>query len=216
MVCFFTPNISVSLWQDNCMFIDEDELQSRLSTDQNLVNQIQSRNPTPSRTGPISEPRPLFEIDRCGSGRTPGAVNRTTEEREAIGTLGQMNTLQDTADMTGASVSQVHAYRNGYNTTGRRNHDKELEAGVKKNVGKIRDAAIDRMLSSMNLITDEKLKEVKKATDLATIAATLGKVAQLGIPKQESSGQSDNRVQIVVYAPAIKDEERYETVDVNI
>jgi hypothetical protein len=194
------------------MFIDDDELNSRLGSDQNLVNHIQRRR-APQQS---NEPRPLYEIDRCGSGRTPGAMNRSTEDREAIGTLGHIHGIPETSAITGASGSQVHSYMNGYNTTGRRGANAELEAGVKKNVGKIRDAAIDRMLSSMNLITDDKLKEVKKATDLATIAATLGKVAQLGIPKQESSGQSDNRVQIVVYAPAIKDENRYETVDVNI
>jgi hypothetical protein len=200
------------------MFIDEDELHSRLTTNQNLVNQIAERR-SPSLNNAInsaSEPRPLFEIDRCGSGRTPGAVNRTTDEREAIGTLGHIHGIPETAAVTGASPSQVHSYMNGYNSSQRRNHNAELEAGVKKNVGRIRDAAIDRMLSSMNLITDDKLKDVKKATDLATIAATLGKVAQLGIPRNDPTPSNDNRVQIVVYAPAIKDEERYETVDVNV
>jgi hypothetical protein len=202
------------------MFIDEDELSHRLTTDQNLVNQINSRrnstNIPPNVEIPESEPRPLYEIDRCGSGRTPGSFNRNPLEREAIGTLGHLHGITQASKETGASPSQVHSYMGGYNTTGRRAHDLSLESAVKKNVGKIRDAAIERMLSSMNMITDEKLGQIKKAETLANIAATLGKVAQLGMPKESNSGNNGNQVQIVVYAPAIKGEERYETVDVNL
>src|SRR6478735_8446317 len=187
------------------MFIDEDELTARLVTDQNLVNQIQRRSGKSVQT-PISqdepiEPRPLYEIDRCGSGRTPGSFNRNPLEREAIGTLGHMHGITQAAKETGASPSQVHSYMGGYNTTGRRAHDASLENAVKKNVGKIRDAAIERMLSSMNMITDEKLGQIKKAETLANIAATLGKVAQIGLPKDSGPGHNTNQVQIVVYAP---------------
>lgn len=180
------------------MFIDREELESRLATDKNLVNATKS-----------------LQIERCGSGRTPGAVNRTDSQRAAIGELAHLVGEQNAADLTGASQSQVNSYKRGFNSSGKRHHNPALDNEIQDSLGKVRDAAIDRMLASMGLITDDKLKSVSKATDLATIAGTLSKVAQIGIPKESRDANSGPNVQVVVYAPAIKEEKTYEMVEVN-
>jgi hypothetical protein len=194
------------------MFIDHEELRRRLQTNSNLINALDQKNNASSIENQVDGDN--WTIRRSGPGRHIGDRNRSVEERSAIGVLGHMIGIPETSRISGASNSQVHSHMNGYNTCANRNYDEELNQNVKRDIGKVRDTAINRMLSTMGFLDDNKLEKVAKATDLASIAASLGKVAQLGLPKESPATNVDNRVQIVVYGPQTKDESKYDSIDV--
>ena len=175
------------------MFIDEEDFKSRVSSETNLSHQIK----------------------RCGSGRSPGSMNRTFQEREVIGADARLVGPSEAAALHGCSVSQAQAYSNGFNSSAQRNPDAELHQRVNKRLSEVRESAIDKILSTMENLTDEKLGKAK-AGELGSVASSLSKVMQSSLPSQSQQNQNPNgAVQIVIFAPPQKDEERYETVHVN-
>jgi hypothetical protein len=84
--------------------------------------------------------------------------------------------------------------------------DEELKEHIDGNVMTARDRAVDKLLSAIGLITDEKMDKCK-APELSRIAADMSRVVEKTAPKQVNSG-----VQVLVYAPTIKKEENYEVV----
>ena len=174
------------------MFINEEDFKSRVASENNLTHTIK----------------------RCGSGRTPNTINRTFEEREVIGSDARLVGPSEAAQIHGCSVSQAHAYSNGNNSSGNRNPDSELHQRVNKRLADVRESAIDKILSTMENLTDEKLGKAK-AGELGSVASSLSKVMQTTLPRENQNYNPNGAVQIVIFAPPQKDEERYETVHVN-
>lgn len=162
---------------------DEDEALERLGSPQNLVNRI--HNPVVVKE---------LHSNRNGSKGIPPMV------QELIGVAATLTTQREAADSFGVSQPMARLYEHGM-TKGSK--------GVAPKVQESHDAAIDAMLSAIKAIPD-RIPNVKKATDLSTIAANMARVVEKTTPK-ELEGKSN--VQVIFFSPRIKDESEYETVN---
>lgn len=84
------------------------------------------------------------------------------------------------------------------------------EKAAERALGEIRDRALERLMASLGLMSDEKLSKCD-AKDLSTIAANMGKVVEKTFPKQDSN---DARININLFVPELRNEKQFKTVEV--
>jgi len=82
---------------------------------------------------------------------------------------------------------------------------------VAEHIETIHTKAIDAMLASIDKVT-ELVPNVRKATDASIIASNMAKVIEKTTAKQEDT---KNRVVIVAYAPNMKLESDFDTIEVH-
>ena len=207
------------------MFIDEKLADKRVDGDDNLVNlvlNIASRKtipvPVPAENEPPVEEtdseRELAPVDVVGivkphyDGRHNGGHNVDMELRHAAGLLAQTDTIANVADVLGISKNTVAMAKHGASVHGRENT--ELKDRLDKDLSKVRDKALERLLSSLNLLDDDKMKKCN-AKDIASISASMSKVVSGTLPKD---AEQNVRAQLIVYAPTQINETRYDRVEI--
>lgn len=79
---------------------------------------------------------------------------------------------------------------------------------VKQTIDSVHQQALNGMLEAIGLISDGRLKDVKKVTDLSKVASDLSKVVNNTSPKE---GPTAN-IKVVVFSPVIRGEEQYEEI----
>lgn len=91
--------------------------------------------------------------------------------------------------------------------------NKEVERAAlelaKPKEARIKDSAIDVLMTSLGLLSEECLMR-EKPKDLAAIAASMSKVVR-DLTPQEST---NDKVTLVVYAPQQRSAEDYKTIDI--
>ena len=207
--------------------ISREEMERRLADPLNLLvsreslrlgKSIESRSPVSSPDEIIeSEEKPNGEIinhKRMGSGRTPGTLNRTDEDRLAIGELASLVGPTEAAELTGASVSQAHAYAHGFNSTGHRNPNEELGKGVSNSIEAVKERAIAKILECMDQITPDKLNN-QTPVAISQVAANLSKVPANLENKVPGGINTSAQATVVIYTPPISEESRYKTIKVS-
>lgn len=174
------------------MILDSDSARARLDSPSNLINRL-------------SVPSKVTVIPIKHTGRTAGKSPLPTFIRTQLAIsahLGANQTeLGKLAGVTQEEVSQIK-------TSKIKGVDEEA---VERALGTVRDKALDRLAASMGLMTDEKLDKCK-AGELSTIAANMSKVVEKTLPRQESGPGTG--AQVIIYAPQIKTENSYKTVEV--
>ena len=175
------------------MFIDPDKAQERLDSEDNLANRFGKKEEVKILEIPLRQP---------GKDRP----NLSIEERTEIATramLGENQTkLAQEFGTTQENVSQIKN-RKGHS------HSGIDEDQVEKSLGNVRDKALDRLMSSLGLLTDDKLSGCS-AKDLSVIAANMGRVVDKTLPKSESS----DRVNFIVFAPELKQEKSFNVIEI--
>jgi len=73
----------------------------------------------------------------------------------------------------------------------------------------IKDAALRKLMLSLNLISEDKLGDLGPK-DLASVAVSMSKVHQTFSPDAASASAPN----LIIYSPVVKTEERYKTIDV--
>lgn len=73
----------------------------------------------------------------------------------------------------------------------------------------IKDTALIKLMSSLNLLTEEKMEDLT-AKDLSQVASNMSKVVH-SIQAGEAAGSPVN---IVIYSPEIRKEESFKVIDV--
>jgi len=148
-------------------------------------------------------------------GRGPGNIEVPQSIKQLIGVSsiedGRAESLQ-LAERFSISPSSVSAYTNGANSTA--TYDKPNSELKKVNDGireKITSKARSRLLKAINHITDDNLKG-SKPRDLAAIAKDMSAVVKNMEPDSNSNLTNLNNPTFVVYAPQIRREEVYETI----
>ena len=148
-------------------------------------------------------------------GRGPGNIEVPQSIKQLIGVSsiedGRAESLQ-LAERFSISSSSVSAYTNGANSTA--TYDKPNPELKKVNDGireKITSKARSRLLKAINHITDDNLKG-SKPRDLAAIAKDMSAVVKNLEPDTNSNSTNLNNPTFVVYAPQIRREEVYETI----
>lgn len=171
------------------MFITEQQASQRLGNPENIA----------SNNSPV---RPLHN-----GGRNVGDKNVPSFIRELAGAAAHVDTSKNVAAAFDVSQSQVNQYKIG--NTSPKHHDPALKSAVDSQVTKARDLALDKLMLSLGLLTPDKLEKVN-ARDASTIAANMARIVEKTTP-QQSQGPN---LQIIFYAPNVKQEKDYEVITV--
>ena len=202
------------------MFINEDTANDRLEQEDNLVNLILSIS-NPSRSIPVSDPiseaeaepdepetEAKAEVKQHHSGRRINSKNHSIEMFHAAGLLAQTDTIKNVADALGMDKNSVAQNKHGRTAHGKENP--ELKDRLERDLGHVRDKAMDRLLMSLDLLDDDKIGKAS-AKDISSISSNMAKVMQSTLPKD-----SNNRLQaqLIVYAPSFVNRAEYEVIEV--
>lgn len=182
------------------MILSPEQASQRLSSSANLANRFADResyyyNPPGVLTTPMKH-----------AGSINGeARNLNTVEATLIATLARAGDHQgkiaEEFDVSQQAVSRLKLQ-------GGKRVDEEA---VERSLGKVEDLALDRLMSSLGFMTDDKLS-ASKATELSSIASNMSKVhANL-----RGNGNQNNQPNVVVqiFRPEIKQESSFKTIDV--
>lgn len=185
------------------MFLTEEQLDARLKSESNLANRF-SR---PDSSGSTQQPQEEVKVPEVIEKQIPH-IGRTTISipipvRTEIAIRARLGERQETlAQEFGTCQENVSNIKNG-------KIQGVNEAEVSETISKVRDKALDRLMTSLGLLTDDKLSGCS-AKDLSVIASNMGRVVEKTLPKSEAP----DRVMLVVYTPEIKPEKNYNSVEV--
>lgn len=142
-------------------------------------------------------------VNRNRHGRIEGATELDPMEKEIIGTLSRID--GPAAAAAAFQVAPSTAFNLG---NGNFKKDEEVKSRIERNLGRVRDSALSKLLDSLELIDDDKLESLG-AKDLSTVASNLSRVVEKSLPRDMQQAPT---AQLIVYAPTIAKEEHYETV----
>lgn len=201
------------------MILTEEELQSRLNSSKNLANKF---NKSVEQKEQESEPRLIIEeygeeefaeadamlqIDHVETGiggRDPGVPNLSVEDVNAIATLSALGITQhEIGDKFGVTQPDVSYISRKHTKVNRRNISDQLED--------IKNKALDKLLSSIDCISDDKLKNAD-AVKLSNIARNLSSVVDN--TRDKSNDIAASGVKIVIFTPEMRKESSYTTIDI--
>ena len=183
------------------MILSEEEVQGRLDSPDNLMNQMES----------------YVEIRRKHQGKLPGATTIPPMVRELVGSLSNESDEYDKDIAETFNVSQpiVSSASRGLISTSNGRFDSELAEKVKSKVNDKLEAAhnlaIDAMVSSLELLTP-KLSEITKPKDLSKIATDMSRISA---NLKGDNVDKSTRVQVVLMAPSrMRRDDEYEALEV--
>jgi hypothetical protein len=148
-------------------------------------------------------------------GRHEGDVNVPDEVRKFIAESAILGTpAREVAALMNISEGSVKAYKNGTTSLATYNDKKpELVNHITKVKDRISRRARKVLVNSLDSLTDINYDTIKPK-DRAQIARTMSAIVKEMEP-EDSAPINDNRVQIVMFAPAIKQERAYDAIDVS-
>jgi transcriptional regulator with XRE-family HTH domain len=187
------------------MLLTEDQAQERLNSSNNLANRFSNGKVVEveeSENGTESEEIRIQEILLKRPKRT-GVAGLSVEQRDEIALRARAGEHQSSlAEEFGISQPNVSYIESG-KTKG------ISEDKVNKQVAAVQDKALQRLMSALNLLDEDKLSGCS-AKDLSTIASNMGRVVEKTLPKTPET----DRINLVIYAPELKPEKSYKTVEI--
>lgn len=187
------------------MILTKEQLQLRVESPDNFLNLDQSNT--------------VVELKKY-QGANGGRHNKddfSREEQLTIGVLDKTIGSHMTSEVMGVSVGYASSLGNG--KVSHKDGNEEFKNQLDKRLGKIieksQEVAAERLLSSLGLITDDKLVNAS-AKDLSTISANLSKVSLNLKPSQDkNSNLNGPKVNIVLFQPKIAKEEEFNIIEVS-
>jgi hypothetical protein len=174
------------------MFLTETQAQERIKSGRNLANADFLR-----KVAPVT----VIEKEIKIPGRDRAAI--PVEERTEIAIRARLGEPQvDIAREKNISQFAVHSIEKG-KTKG---IDEER---VEKTINEVKDRALDRLMTSLGLLSDDKLSGCS-AKDLSVIASNMGRVVEKITPKEV---QPDN-INFIIYSPELKHEKAYNVIEI--
>lgn len=204
------------------MFLSDEQVNSRLHNPSNLTKretkkprrQLEDKSERKdARTEIIDvETGEVIITPTNNGGRRGGDKNMSPKMRALVGAVAQVDTLENTANAFGVSKHHVHELKHGKHSNAQ-GQNEELIEEVNAQLAKPHDLALSKLVDTLTAITPDKIQRTVKAKDLASVAASLARVAQATAPiKEVGTGLDGTR--LVVYAPTFKQENNYQTVTV--
>ena len=196
------------------MVLDEERVRERLNSPLNLANRFSSaksieEGPKESvrASPPLPPPQGMDESEESslklipfkeGLGRHRPPL--PDEVRDTIAILAHGNEGQkEIAKEFGVSQAEVSCLKTG-----------RARSNVRASIERVQEKAIERLMESLGLLTNEKIEKCN-AVNISAIASNLAKVVN-----QTSPGNLDGSgVNLVVYAPQVRDEKYYKSVEVS-
>lgn len=200
------------------MFITEDQARARLESENNLANRfkkpdedcsvltesILTEKENPENTSSNNSSNSPIEIREIkGPGRNKDSRPYGTKLTTEIAIRAKLGEKQEKlAQEFGTAQSHISSIKNG--------KVKSVdEQAVDLVIGEVRDKALDRLMSSLGLLTDDKLSGCS-AKDLSAIAANMGRVVEKTNPKSDSP----DKINLIIYSPELKNEKSFNIVEI--
>jgi len=182
----------------------------------------------PDRSFGEISPRELSEreLEKMLSGDKPYAGRGTkalgNEVRAAIGvTAGILGTTK-ASRLNDVSIPAAHSYERGYTgpndlSNPEKKPKEALQAKIIEGHGVVVDIAFGRLLKTLNLLDDDKLGEVKRATELSQIAKNLsGVVAHATQATQDRNTEvNEKNVHFHIMRPEQAIDADYKTIEIS-
>jgi|SRR5215831_350697 len=218
------------------MFITEDQARQRLSSPDNLANRfnLAARRVEQERsinaTGHSREAR--IETEAAESGQQEkesgsiqslpaGAINCEQVEHRSIPRTGRRGPWLSVEERTEIAIDAKISGRKQETIAQEHGISRQAVAQIHAGLGLrdesevahaieiARNKALDRLMASLGLLTDDKLSGCK-ATDLANIAANMSRVVEKTMPDKDRQGN----INLIVYTPEIRSEKSFEVVEI--
>jgi hypothetical protein len=195
------------------MFITEDQARERLSSPENLANRFNIGAARAKREESLhaenesqeKEQQPLStgiehrELKRAGQRRSWLSSEERTEVAIAA-KIGQQ-TQQEIAQEHGISQIAVAKIKAGNGLVD--------ETSVETALEQARSKALDRLMTSLGLLTDDKISGAS-AKDISVIASNMARVVEKTMPDRERQGN----INLVIYAPELRNEKSFDIVEI--
>jgi transcriptional regulator with XRE-family HTH domain len=114
---------------------------------------------------------------------------------------GPKETQQEIAERFGISRQGVAHIKEGAGTVDNKAVEQAIESA--------RNKALDRLMASLGLLTDDKLSGCS-ARDISSIAANMSRVVEKTMPDRDRMGN----INLVIYSPELKTEKSFEVVEI--
>jgi hypothetical protein len=204
------------------MFISDDALQERLKSPTNLIN----RTPVPSARRVIVDKVERQEINTelptaegdvtvitplHNGGRRPGDKNIPDGLRAIIGAVARVDTLENTAEAFGISTHHAHELKHGKMSNAQGQDDK-LVKDINDKLETPHDIALRKLTESL-LAVDINKVDKNKPKDAVMVASALSRIVEQTSPIKRDDDE-DKGARLVIYAPTIRQENSYGTVNV--
>lgn len=178
------------------MFKTEEQMKSRLSSERNLVN----------RFGKVSSSLPEVEKVVIIPLGNPGNISKSKLDEESKTEIAirsrageNQTSLAREFNVSQSAIGEIEQGRT-----------KVDEVAIQSRLDSIQDVAMVKLLESIGYITSDKMDKCK-ATDLSSIAANMSKVVSNVRGKSDQSGHI---VQVQIFAPELRNEKSYKTIEV--
>lgn len=186
------------------MILTEEQAKARVNSEGNLLNRFGKSAPV-TPTEPDDKPKEKSEVTVIPfAKRAAGGPNHEhhpqATEIAARARLGESQTAL--AKEYGMTQQNVHRYEAGLHQTD--------EKAIEKRMDEIQDKALCKLMMSIGLLDEEKLTKLG-AKDLSAVAANMAKVAGNVRP----SVADGNAVHLHLYAPELRKESNYKTIEVS-
>lgn len=191
------------------MILTDEEIDKRLTSPDNLLNQIKKPNPN------------VEVLPAPTQGKTIGSENTPPLVRELIGTLSKTtdSTQKEVAEIFEVAPSSVSNWRRGI--VGDR-FKPELALAVQSNSSvivdertkKAHELALDSLVDTLTVLRP-KLGDGLKPEKLSKIASDMSRVAK-NLNDNASKREEDkpiNNIHVILYRPQQKQESDYETIE---
>jgi len=200
------------------MLISVAEALERLESPNNLANRRSINDADTRKTIRMRLPEHPADttaiVPLHNGGRRPGDKNVSEEDRANIGAEAQIKTLAEVAADNNVSLHHVHELSNGMHSTAQ-GQDPNLVNNINEKLDEPHQLALKKLTSTLLSIDESKLAK-EKPKDLANMARALAGVAEHTAPIKHKGAEEDALAgcRLVVYAPTLKTENHYETVQV--
>lgn len=187
------------------MFKTEEQINERLKSERNLVNRfgklkyIEEIAPAPTNED-YDKILNIIPLGQPGNTSKPKLDSETKDEIAFRARAGETQvSLAAEFNVSQSAIGEIEQGRTKVN-----------EEAVNKRLDSISDVAMTKLLESIGYITSDKMDKCK-ATDLSSIAANMSKVVSNVRTKTDSSGPVVN---VNVYAPELRNERTFKTIEV--
>lgn len=190
-------------------------------SDEEFERQYQNVTHVKSNTDKPCAPNTIIEaevIDSPSKGRKEGDNNLPESGRNLLGITANIEGRKDALQLAkalGISPSSASAYANGATSTKSYNEPKkELVDVIKKSRQRATKKALTTLHSALDNISEDKLSHLD-AKDLASISKDMASVVKQMDPSDGNDNSRGPLVQFQLFAPAIKSESSYDSIQVN-
>ena len=213
------------------MFLTNEQANARLNSEKNLALRFGKSEQLNPRSQEVParaiDPDAREAIDAREDAKDPeslsGLPQVTHTITEKVIPLNGKNRINLTRDerteiaiqtRTGASSQTVVAQEHNINLLTVNNiHQGKTkgidEARVKEVTDSVRDHALDRLMASLGLLTDDKLSGCS-AKDLSVIASNMGRV----FDKIRDKVETPDNINFIIYSTELKQERAYDVIDI--